>query len=41
MLGVPMSNHDYQVRHLDLSDGLDNMRVFSILQDRDDDVDCH
>lgn len=36
MLGVPMSNHDYQVRHLDLSDGLDNMRVFSILQDRDD-----
>lgn len=26
----------YQVRHIGLTDGLDNMRVFSILQDRDD-----
>jgi signal transduction histidine kinase/ligand-binding sensor domain-containing protein/DNA-binding response OmpR family regulator len=27
---------DYQVRHIGLAEGLDNMRVFSILQDRDD-----
>ncbi len=26
----------YQVRHIGLAEGLDNMRVFSILQDRND-----
>lgn len=26
----------YQVRHIGLTEGLDNMRVFSILQDRND-----
>ena len=31
-----MSTPAYQVRHVGLTEGLDNMRVFSILQDRND-----
>ena len=31
---TPMHAPDYQVRHIGLAEGLDNMRVFSILQDR-------
>ena len=31
---TPIPAPAYQVRHLGLAEGLDNMRVFSILQDR-------
>ena len=33
---TPMPAPAYQVRHIGLAEGLDNMRVFSILQDRND-----
>ena len=33
---TPMPTPAYQVRHIGLAEGLDNMRVFSILQDRND-----
>uniref|UniRef100_UPI004027192A two-component regulator propeller domain-containing protein n=1 Tax=Prevotella sp. TaxID=59823 RepID=UPI004027192A len=33
---TPMPTPAYQVRHIGLTEGLDNMRVFSILQDRND-----